>query len=123
MSLTNKTTTAALSSYTGNPILDTAINQVVIVVGGFISALLVAYMSKHGVGDETLLGSIPTVIPTLLSTLITLGFAIWTVVRKKQSVNAIVDHSTDAAISGRVSDAVKALATPAQKATMARAGV
>ncbi len=122
MSLTNKNTVAVLPSYTGSVVLDTAINQVVIVVGGLISGLLVAYLAKHGLTDATLLGGIPTAMPALLSSFVTLGFAIWTVVRKKQSVNAIVNHSLDAAITGQVPDAVKALASPAQRAAIATAG-
>lgn len=123
MSLANSNTPAAIPNWSGSPVIDTAVNQIVIVSGSFISAILVYYMSKHGITDTKLIGFVPTVVPALLSSFVTLGFAIWSVVRKKQSVNAVVDHSTDAAISGKVPDSVKALASPAQKATMTRAGV
>ncbi len=113
---------SAIPTWTGSPVLDTAINQVVIVVGGLISGVLGVYLVKHGLGDETLLGVIPTAVPALLSSLVTLGFAIWSVVRKKQTVTAVVNHSLDAAVTGQVSDAVKALATPAQRAAIATAG-
>ena len=79
-------------------------------------------LAKYGVTDANLNAQLPTLIATFLTILATGLVGAWSVRTKKTAVSAVVEQSLLAAVSGTVPDAVKALASPAQMATITQAG-
>lgn len=114
-------TPSAVPSLTGNPVLDTDIRSLIMMIGGSASTALITYLANHGINNANLNAQIPVIVVTVLSMAATVATGIWARLAKRTSVNAVVENSITAAATGVVPDAVKTLASPAQKVEIAAA--
>lgn len=112
----NEPVQPAVPSFTGDPVIDGALRSIIMILGGSISTMLVSYLAAHGINNANVSAQIPIIVVTLLSTVVTLGAAIWANNAKRAAVAAVIDNAIAAASTGQVPDGVKAMnITDAQK--------
>jgi len=110
------------TSLTGNPVIDTAIRSLIMILGSTISTTLISYMAKYGITNDTVTSQVSILVGTILSTIAAVAAAVWSMNAKHSSVTALVDNAIVAALTGQVPDAVKAMANSSQKIAIHMAG-
>lgn len=118
--MADDTTPTTIPTFTGNPVLDSAVRSMLMVITGSISTYLVTVLTAHGVSDEKLLSQIPLVIGTILSTAATFAVAWWSVHNRKKTISAGVDNAIVAASTGVVPEEAKVVASKDQVAAITK---
>lgn len=109
------TVAPAIASITGNPVVDTALKAAIMIIGSSVSTLLLAALAKYGFTNSEIITQVPALVTAIL---VTVATGVWAVMAKRQTVNAVVDNAILAAETGIVPEAVKAIASIQQKASI-----
>jgi hypothetical protein len=102
---------AIVPSITGNPMLDTALRNGIITASAALAAIIVTWLNSKGFSDPNLTLLVSGAIASVLTAIAAIAWGIW---QTRKSQQAIVNNTVHAALTGEVSAAIVAQATPEQ---------
>lgn len=105
-------------SITGNPQVDTFLGYAATHLGVLVAGISIAWMNAHGFDTASLaktgLDMTVLITTTVAGFSLSLAAWIWGQLRTKWSQQAIVSNTVQAAVTGKVPEAIAAKATPEQ---------
>lgn len=105
-------TTSVIPTITGNSQLDTMIRYFLLAASAAITAIIVTWLNAHGFTDPNLVTMISGAVFTAL---VVIAVFIWGFIQNNLLKVSVVNHVIATAVTGKVTPAVKAIATPAQE--------